>query len=132
MRNLENLNSYTLLTTFYQSWIPIIQNLISLFSKILLQAEAHRKAKEEAVVSHHEKMKLEILKQKARQDQTAVASPEVKKHLADFVLAKKRKEASAWTSPGPTSSSAVPRSSGSRTRRSGFPFRSKAFVSVWN
>ena len=40
-------------------------------------------------------MKLEILKQKARQDQTAVASPEVKKHLADFVLAKKRKEASA-------------------------------------
>ena len=95
MRNLENLNSYTLLTTFYQSWIPIIQNLISLFSKILLQAEAHRKAKEEAVVSHHEKMKLEILKQKARQDQTAVASPEVKKHLADFVLAKKRKEASA-------------------------------------
>ena len=65
------------------------------FQKILLQAEAHRKAKEEAVVSHHEKMKLEILKQKARQDQTAVASPEVKKHLADFVLAKKRKEASA-------------------------------------
>ena len=40
-------------------------------------------------------MKLEILKQKARQDQSAVASPEVKKHLADFVLAKKRKEASA-------------------------------------
>jgi len=62
---------------------------------IFHQAEAHRKAKEAADLSHHEKMKLEILKQKARHDQSAVASPEVKKHLADFVLAKKRKEASA-------------------------------------
>ena len=41
--------------------------------------------------SHHEKLKLEILKQKSRQEQSAVASPEVKRHLQEFVL-KKRKE----------------------------------------
>ena len=72
---------------------PKISKFLLLFFQF--QAEAHRKAKEAADLSHHEKMKLEILKQKARHDQSAVASPEVKKHLADFVLAKKRKEASA-------------------------------------
>ena len=40
-------------------------------------------------------MKLEILKQKSRQEQSAVASPEVKRHLQEFVLQKKRKEAGA-------------------------------------
>ena len=44
-------------------------------------------------VNHHGKMKLEILKQKARGEQSAVASPEVKSHLQEFVLQKKRKEA---------------------------------------
>lgn len=59
----------------------------------IFQVEAQRKAKEAAEVVHHEKMKLEILKQKSRQEQSAVASPEVKRHLAEFVLQKKRKEA---------------------------------------
>ena len=69
--------------------------------------EAQRKAKEgcqtassgaggqaeagQPQLSHHEKLKLEILKQKSRQEQSAVASPEVKRHLQEFVL-KKRKE----------------------------------------
>ena len=58
--------------------------------------EAQRKAKEGGAVpadlSHHEKLKLEILKQKSRQEQSAVASPEVKRHLQEFVLKKKRTE----------------------------------------
>ena len=40
-----------------------------------------------------EKMRLEQLKSKSRQEQSAVASPEVKRHLQEFVLQKKRKEA---------------------------------------
>jgi hypothetical protein len=38
-------------------------------------------------------MRLEQLKSKSRQEQSAVASPEVKRHLQEFVLQKKRKEA---------------------------------------
>ena len=38
-------------------------------------------------------MRLEQLKSKSRHDQSAVASPEVKRHLQEFVLQKKRKEA---------------------------------------
>ncbi|XP_059083212.1 histone deacetylase 4-like isoform X1 [Tigriopus californicus] len=45
--------------------------------------------------SRGEKLHLEILKQKSRQEQSAVASPEVKRHLQEFVLQKKRKEAAA-------------------------------------
>ena len=41
-----------------------------------------------------DKLRLEILKQKSSQEQSAVASPEVKRHLQEFVLQKKRKEAS--------------------------------------
>ena len=37
-------------------------------------------------------MRLEQLKSKSRQEQSAVASPEVKRHLQEFVLQKKRKE----------------------------------------
>ena len=62
---------------------------------ILMQVEAQRQAKEASEAIHHEKFKLEILKQKSRHDQSAVASPEVKRHLAEFVLKKKRQEASA-------------------------------------
>lgn len=45
--------------------------------------------------SEQERMRLEILKQKSSQEQSAVASPEVKRHLQEFVLQKKRKEAAA-------------------------------------
>ena len=58
-----------------------------------MQVEAQRQAKEASEAIHHEKFKLEILKQKSRHDQSAVASPEVKRHLAEFVLKKKRQEA---------------------------------------
>jgi histone deacetylase 4/5 len=37
-----------------------------------------------------ERFRLELLKQKSRHDQSAVASPEVKRHLQEFVLKKKR------------------------------------------
>ena len=79
--------------------------------------EAQRKAKEgcqtavgasqaDPQLSHHEKMKLEILKQKSRQEQSAVASPEVKRHLQEFVL-KKRKEQAVITPNNPSGASAV-------------------------
>ena len=42
-----------------------------------------------------EKVRLEALRQKSFQNQSAVASPEVKRHLQEFVLQKKRKEAAA-------------------------------------
>ena len=44
-------------------------------------------------ILQQEKMRLEQLKSKSRQEQSAVASPEVKRHLQEFVLQKKRKEA---------------------------------------
>ncbi len=47
-----------------------------------------------------EKFRLELLKQKSRHDQSAVASPEVKRHLAEFVLQKKRNKDSAAASMG--------------------------------
>ena len=47
------------------------------------------------VLLDQDKLRLEALRQKSRQDQSAVASPEVKRHLQEFVLQKKRKEASA-------------------------------------
>ena len=46
-------------------------------------------------LDRQEKLRLELLKQKSRHDQSAVASPEVKRHLQEFVLQKKRKEAAA-------------------------------------
>ena len=42
-----------------------------------------------------EKIRLEALRQKSCHNQSAVASPEVKRHLQEFVLQKKRKEAAA-------------------------------------
>jgi len=48
-----------------------------------------------AAVSDKERLRLEILKQKSQKEQSAVASPEVKRHLQEFVLQKKRKEAAA-------------------------------------
>ena len=53
-----------------------------------------KKAAEEAEEQRdsQDRIRLEILKQKSRHDQSAVASPEVKRHLAEFVLKKRSKE----------------------------------------
>ena len=85
--------------------------------------EAQRQAKEASEAIHHEKLKLEILKQKSRQEQSAVASPEVKRHLAEFVLQKKRKEAAVSmsnlkmvpTAPPPTHPHALLRKTASES-----------------
>ncbi|CAB4068277.1 HDAC4_5 [Lepeophtheirus salmonis] len=45
-------------------------------------------------IDQKERHRLRFIKQKSLNDQSAVASPEVKKHLQEFVLQKKRKEAS--------------------------------------
>ena len=57
--------------------------------------EAQRQAKENAAAEQErvERIRLEALRQKSCKQQSAVASPEVKRHLQEFV--KKRKEAAA-------------------------------------
>ena len=85
--------------------------------------EAQRQAKEAAEAIHHEKFKLEILKQKSRQEQSAVASPEVKRHLAEFVMKKKRADAAVSmsnlkmvpTAPPPTHPHALLRKTASES-----------------
>lgn len=51
-----------------------------------------------------ERLRLEVLKQKSSQEQSAVASPEVKRHLAEFVLQKRRNKDTS-TAPGSSTTS---------------------------
>ncbi len=69
--------------------------------------QAQMKAKEEAEEKERcEKSRLESLKQKSRQDQSAVASPEVKQHLKEFV--RRRKEDAAASTGNLRAAAGVP------------------------
>ena len=74
----------------------------------MFQAQIKKAAEEAAAAEEQrdqkDKIRLEILKQKSRHDQSAVASPEVKRHLAEFVLKKRKQEGGGGGPPAATSS----------------------------